>query len=313
MRIIIWDVECLSNCFLVVLKNVNSGKKLTLEISERKNDKDQIIKIFTHPEMLFVGMNSLDYDGCLMSYLIMNSHLAWDVLCQELKKLSDGIIKEKKYYYKYKYANLFKQIDLMRMHFSKDLRVSLKELQVSMNYPNVLEMTIDWDLPIPVDRIDELIYYCDNDVESTFWVYERSLEDLKFRQEIQNEWGIECYSKDGMTIGVDILKEEFKRAFDWEEEDFKTMGTKRERIELKDVVLPFIKYDDPVLQDLLEKIKGDVLTEGKSFSYQVEIGGLVCTIGKGGIHSKNESMIYDATKGGFFIIDGDIDLILWVN
>lgn len=313
MKIVIYDVECLNNCFLLVLKNVHTNKKIVLEISERKDDRQKIINIFQNKEIIFVGINVIDYDGCLISYLLLNPHLSQQELCVQLKNLSDSIIKEKKYHYKYRNSKLFFQIDLMRMLFSKELRVSLKELQVSMNYPNVLEMTIDWDLPIEVERIDELIYYCDNDVDSTHWVYERCVEDLKFRKEIQDEWGIECYSKDGMTIGVDILKEEFKRAFHWKEEHFKEMGTKRESIKLKDIVLPFIKYDTPILQDLLEKIKKDVLTEGKTFSYQVEIGGLLFTIGKGGIHSKNESMIYDATKGDFIIIDGDIDLILWVN
>jgi hypothetical protein len=191
------------------------------------------------------------------------------------------------------------------MLFSKELRVSLKELQVSMSYPNVLEMDIDWDAPIDISLIDDLITYCWNDVDSTEWVYDRCKDDLKFRSEINKEWGIDCFSSDGMTLGVQILKEEFKTALGLEEEDFKRMGTKRESIVLNEIVLPFIKYESKELQELLTQIKGQTLTGDAKFSYKVIYDDLEYTIGRGGIHSVNTPTLY--IPEDYLIIDGDVD------
>lgn len=306
MKKIIFDVECLKNCFIICLKNIDTGKKVVLEISERRNDAKNFKEIFNHNERVFFGFNCMDYDSLMVNYVLSNENLSWDILCSKLKELNDKLIVEKISNYRLKYANNFQQIDLLRMLFSKDLRVSLKELQVSMNYPNVLEMDIDWSLPIPKDKIDKLISYCWNDVDSTEWVYDRCKDDLKFRAEINNEWGIDCYSSDGMTLGVQILKEEFKKALNLTDEDFKTMGTKRDSIVLNDIVLPFIKYETSELQDLLKTIKSQTLSGDAKFSYKVTYDDLEYTIGKGGIHSKNLPTIFDS-RDGYYIIDADVD------
>lgn len=305
MKKIIFDVECLENCFIVCLKNIDSGKRLALEISERKNEAKQFKNIFNLDNKIFFGFNNMDYDSPLVNFVLKNESLNWDVLCLKLKEISDKMIKDKVINYRLKYANNFQQIDLLRMLFSKELRVSLKELQVSMNYPNVLEMDVDWDAPIDVSLIDDLISYCWNDVDSTEWVYDRCKEDLKFRSEINKEWGIDCFSSDGMTLGVQILKEEFKTALGLEEEDFKKMGTKRESIVLNEIILPFIKYESKELQELLTQIKGQVLTGDAKFSYKVVYDDLEYTIGRGGIHSVNTPTLY--IPEDYLIIDGDVD------
>lgn len=305
MKKIIFDIECLCNCFIVCLKNIDTSKKIILEISERKNDAFRFKDIFNNEERVFIGFNNLDYDGVLINFILKNNHLSWDKLTKELKTISDVMIKEKKINYRLRNAKNFEQIDLLRMLFSKELRVSLKELQVSMGYPNVLEFEVDWDASLDVDFIDKLIEYCWNDVDSTEWVYDRCKEDLKFRQEIETEWGIDCYSEDGMTLGVHILKEEFKMALDLDESDFKTMGTKRESIVLKDVILPFIHYETKELQDFLDSIKLQTLTGDAKFSYTLMYDDLEYTIGRGGIHSKNYPFYYNPKD--YYIIDGDVD------
>jgi len=305
MKKIIFDIECLRNCFIICLKNIDTGKKMCLEISSRRNDAKQFKKIFNNDSRIFFGFNNIDYDSPLVTYVLQNENLPWDTLTQKLKELSDKTIKEKQINYRLKYANLFKQIDLQRMLFSKQLRVSLKELQVSMNYPNVLEMIIDWDADISEDRIPELIIYCHNDVDSTEWVYDRCKDALKFRQEVYNEWGVDCFSSDDMTLGVQIIKKEYMVAQNLEEQDFKNMGTKRDNIVLKDIILPFISYNSKELQDLLENVKNTTLSSTGEFTYKVVFDELEYSIGKGGIHSKNYPTIF--RNENYYIIDGDVD------
>ena len=70
-----------------------------------------------------ITYNGIDYDGVLINFILMNSNLFWEKLVAELKRISDEIINEKKYFFKYRHDNFFNQIDLLRMLFSKELRV----------------------------------------------------------------------------------------------------------------------------------------------------------------------------------------------
>ena len=237
----------------------------------------------------------------------MNSSLSWDKLTLELKRISDEIINEKKYFFKYRNNNFFDQIDLLRMLYSKELRVGLKEMQVSMFYPNVLEMDIDWNLPISVDKIDDLIYYCWNDVDSTEWVYLRSLDGLSLRQDIEKEFGLNCYSQDGMTLGVNILAKEYCDAVGLSVEDLKNLGTPRESMDLKDIILPWIEFSTPELQSFLDELKTKTIVNTKGdLSFEVTFDGMVYGIGTGGIHSRNKPTIYD-TDDEYDLVDGDVD------
>ena len=54
------------------------------------------------------------------------------------------------------------------MLYSKALRVSLKEMQVTMMYKNVQEFNCDWQSPLTLQEIDDMINYNINDVLSTY-------------------------------------------------------------------------------------------------------------------------------------------------
>lgn len=313
MEKIIYDIECLENCFIVNLKNIDTKQKLTLEISERRNDALEFPKIFNNNNKIFFGYNCIDYDGILVAYVLTNISKEPKELTKELKVISDKVINEKVNYFKLKYHKYFYQIDLLRLLFSKELRVSLKELQVSMFYPNVLEMDVDWDKPIPVEDIDRLIHYCWNDVDSTEQVYLRCVKDLELRKEIESVWGIDCYSQDGMTLGVNILAKEYCDATGLTVADLKELGTPRGEMFLKDIILPWISYDTPELQDFLNMLKGKSIVNTKGdLAFEVEFDDMVYGIGTGGIHSRNKPTIYE-TNDEYDLEDADVDLTQWVN
>ena len=307
MKKIIFDIECLSNCFIVNLKNIDTKHKVTLEISSRKDDRERFQTIFLSEDRVFIGYNNIDYDGPLIAFILMNAKMEKSKLLLELKKMSDGMINEKKTYFKYKYHQLFKQIDLLRHLFSKELRVSLKEMQVSMFYPNVLEMEIDWDQPIDEDKIDKLIYYCWNDVDSTEWVYLRSLESLNLRKEVEQIWGIDSYSQDGMTLGVNILAKEYCDATGLTLKELEQLGTPRGEMKLSEIILPWISFETDELKNFLSDLKTKSIVNTKGdLAFEVEFDGMTYGIGTGGIHSRNKPTIYE-TNDEYDLEDSDVD------
>ena len=95
------------------------------------------------------------------------------------------------------------------MMFSNKLRVGLKELQVTMQYPNVQEYEGDFDQFLPEKEIDNVLIYNLNDVDSTLELLNRCKKDIDLRLSIEDEYGIKALSKDGVNLGMEILKQRY--------------------------------------------------------------------------------------------------------
>jgi len=103
----------------------------------------------------------------------------------------------------------FDTLDLLTMMFSNKLRVGLKELQVTMQYPNVQEYDGDFNEYIPEKEIDNAISYCFNDNNSTEELLNRLQKDIELRLSIEKEYGIKALNKDGVNLGMEILKQRY--------------------------------------------------------------------------------------------------------
>ena len=108
----------------------------------------------------------------------------------------------------------------------------------------------------------------------------------------EDEYRINCLSKDGVNIGMEILKQKYleKTGLQWEQ--IRDLRSPMEYIPLKDVILPKISYTTPILQDLLKRLKMAVVSPGrKGLEEQFIFDGVKISVGVGGIHSKNTAEI----------------------
>jgi hypothetical protein len=314
-KLAVFDIEVLRNCFLCCYLVVNTGEVKTIEISDRKNEIREILKLFMSGQYIFVGYNNSGYDTPIINYILKNYHSllgkeAYQI-CAELQKMSSQIINgEEISWIKYKYANYFKQIDLLTMLFSKALRVSLKEMQVTMCFPNVQEMECDWNADLPVEEIDALIGYCHNDVLSTTALLKLCKSELQLRKEIQGEYNIDCLSKDGVGLGAELLKIEYCKISGENRRDMKPRDLPDQKLKLSECIAGNIKYNSPILNKALEVIKDSYINIGKGvkseFAYQTIYDGVKFNYGLGGMHSVNNKEIH-REDDDFVIIDADVD------
>lgn len=292
-----FDVEVLRNCFLCTTYHTETNEINTFELSERKNDLQKLIEFFTTNDFYFVGYNCIHYDTPILNYIITkfkDNQYSTMVMCNSIYNLSQIIIsnEDTERWKPFKYANIYSHIDLMTMMYSKALRVSLKALQVTMNYKNVQEMDIDWSKNIDITNIDALIGYNINDVLSTAELLNRCEKDLHLRLDIEKEYKIKCLSKDGVGIGVKLLAKRYLQATKQKWEDIENLRSPMDYIPLKDVILPQIQYDTPILQDILNELKASVVSPGrKGLNKQFILNGRKISIGVGGIHSINKPEI----------------------
>lgn len=294
----VYDIEVFKNVFHCTLLNTETEKLHKFECSIRKNEIEEMCKFFLQPNICLVGYNNIHYDNPIINYCIeyfSNSSYTYEKICNSIFNLSKVITQDGDNidrWKRWKYANNFYTLDLLTMLYSKALRVSLKEMQVTMMYKNVQEFNCDWQLPLATDEIDSMIEYNINDVMSTYELLKRCEKDIKLRLDIEDQYNIECFSKDGVNTGMQILAEEYMRKTNITWSELKDLRSPADTINLNEIILPFIKYDTKILQDLLNEMKTLTVSPGrKGYEKKLLLNDRVVSIGVGGIHTINESEI----------------------
>ena len=150
----VYDIEVFKNVFHCTIFDTETEELHKFECSIRKNNIDDMCKFFMYKDVYFVGYNNIHYDNPIINYCIeffSNSSYTYDRICESIFNLSCTITSDKDSldkWKRWKYANNFLTLDLLTMYYSTALRVSLKEMQVTMMYKNVQEFNCDWQAPL---------------------------------------------------------------------------------------------------------------------------------------------------------------------
>lgn len=314
----VYDIEVFQNIFHCSVKNTETNDIYKFEISERKNQLRELVKFFKQVDkyitwgdyyttniniptnIIFCGYNNLHYDNPIINYIIEyeDKLMQYNIptICSSIFNLSKTITTSSEdnidAWKHWKYQIWFDTFDILTMLYSNKLRVGLKEIQVTMQYPNVQEFVCDWTKPLPLEDFDSMIDYNINDIESTSELLNRCKKDVNLRIAIEDEYGVRVLSKDGVNIGMKILTQKYleKTGLTWQ--DIKDLRSPMSVIPLKDVILPFIKYDSPILQRVLDDMKNQIVSPGrKGYENKFVFNNLRYSVGVGGIHSVNSPEI----------------------
>lgn len=328
----VYDIEVFPNVFHCTVKNTETGELHKFEISCRSNQLDELVEFFhtintNHTfgdlyttdiqfktDKLFCGYNNLHYDNAIINYIIdyynTMKYKGYRTICKSIfnlsKVITDSSEDDINAWKKWKYMVCFDSFDLLTMLYSNKLRVNLKEIQVTMQYKNVQEFVTDWQADLPESQIDSMIEYNINDVNSTEELLNRCKKDIDLRIAIEDEYGVRVLSKDGVNIGMKILTQKYleKTGLTWW--DIKDLRSPMSVIPLNDVILPFIKYDSPILQRVLDDMKNQIVSPGrKGYENKFVFEGLQYSVGVGGIHSVNKPEII-IPKEDELLIDIDV-------
>jgi hypothetical protein len=314
----VYDIEVFQNIFHCSVKNTETNDIYKFEISERKNQLRELVKFFKQVDkyitwgdyyttniniptnIIFCGYNNLHYDNPIINYIIEyeDKLMQYNIptICSSIFNLSKTITASSEdnidAWKHWKYQIWFDTFDILTMLYSNKLRVGLKEIQVTMQYPNVQEFVCDWTKPLPLEDFDSMIDYNINDIESTSELLNRCKKDVDLRITIEDEYGVRVLSKDSVNIGMKILTQKYleKTGLTWW--DIKDLRSPMSVIPLKDVILPFIKYDSPILQRVLDDMKNQIVSPGrKGYENKFVFNNLRYSVGVGGIHSVNSPEI----------------------
>ena len=307
----LYDIEVFPNCFHCLVSDSESHKKYKFEISNRKNQLEELIDFFyfKRVEHIMCGYNNHHYDDIVINYMIFfrNTMKRFDYLkiCNSLYYLSKAIIESEKTenidkIKQYKYANYFYSFDLMTMLYSAAKQKSLKEVEILLGMDNVQEFEAGFDQRLLDSEIDDMIKYNENDVDATELLLNTVKDEVDLRLEVEKEWGFDALSMSNIRIGEEILlrQSNLKGAA---LEEAKSKIRRVAKIENKDIILPFIQYSNPKLKEVLLDVKNATCypcksdKKQKNYEKKFVLSNTCYSIGEGGIHTINEPRIFKPT------------------
>lgn len=315
----VMDYETLCNCFVGCFVHYTTGETKIFVVHQLRNDFNELVEFLEHNSKnneWHISYNGLAFDSQITHYILqykepLKKHggetiarLLYDYAQKTIKKHDD---KEFVDYPSWKMS--IRQIDLFKMnHWDNPAKSSsLKWIQYSMDWDNVLEMPIHHTTTITtLEQIDEIVRYCINDVLSTKKIMELVKDQIALRQSLTKEYNIDLYSASEPRISKELFSYFLTKKLNWEKQELRMMRTKRNEIILNDCILPQINFNTSTFQSVLDYFKSKVITHTKgTLNYSIEHKGVITDYGLGGIHGATKPGVYEA-KQGWIIMTSDV-------
>jgi hypothetical protein len=294
-----YDIEDYKNFFCATFLDLYSDTRHQFIIDDYV-DQSREMKEFIKGKWL-IGYNSKHFDNVIINYItkLDKAPHVRDIydFVQKIIQLKDteALYKHTR---AYKYNDSYQSIDLMTMLFSKALRVSLKVMEVNINFDNVQELPYPYDAVLTAEQKLVVLEYNLNDCRATKEVALKSMNDIKLRHKVKEEYGIDAYSLDGVRTAVTYLSKEYCLLKGIDLKEFMNQRYPFETIHVKDIIHPFISFTTPQFKKVLEYYESFVVHGKDSYpSYEVMFNGVLYQLGSGGIHSIHNPEVVTVPKG----------------
>lgn len=320
----VYDCECLPNVFTLHAEALHSDVASTWEISQYRDDRQSLREWFNwlnQTQTPMIGFYSIQYDYPLIHYLWTNPQATYADLyakSQELIKSDDQFA-----HTIWDRDRFAPQIDLFKIHHfdNKAKRTSLKALQCNMRWPNVRESKLPFDVPVQYADIDgELIPYNKSDTASTKRFAHISMKAIEFRIGLIEQFGLDVMNYSDVKIGAKIFEQKLGEdiCYDRSSGRKQPRQTVRRSIPLANIIFPYIRFQNPEFNRVLEWMRAQTLTpddlddpdapiktKGVFKGLVANVGGLDFHFGTGGMHASVEPQRVIATDE-WFIRDIDV-------
>ena len=202
------DVECFSNWFLVGITDRSSGARWDFHAMPHHPldlaGVEALLRYYTT-----VTFNGEHYD-LLMVTAALNGYSV-----EQLKWLNDQIIKggkrswENRREFKLYAPDYIDHVDLMEV--LPGVAIGLKVYAGRAHAPLMLDSPVNFDLPIPYEKIPHETYYCQNDREVTGLLREQANDRLQLRIALSAKYGVDLRSKSDAQIAEAVVLAEWRR------------------------------------------------------------------------------------------------------
>jgi hypothetical protein len=310
------DFETHPNFTLLVAEETRTTNRRLFEISYWKNDFADLANFLwtaVKQAEVHIGFNNLAFDAQVEEFILCNSSslkkesgeqcaLKIYEFVQHLIELSSS-----NQFLPYAPWNIrIKNVDMYKLNGwdGASKRSSLKYIQFSMDWEDIVEMPVEHDTLIREREVaDAIIAYCINDVRSTKEVYMRSLPEVKMRKQLDDLFfegkGV-IYSHSRTALGKEIFLDKIATAMNVEKRELRKMQTWRTEVELKYAILPQLTFLTKECTGVLEMFKRktvDPLNMKGAFAHSMRFRGMKISYGVGGVHGAAPNGHYKSGNG----------------
>lgn len=303
------DIESYPNYFLVKFRNENDGKYIKFEMINgvKQLDCEGIKKILRRCEIF--TYNGLHYDIPILQYA-----LQYDCTTEDLKELSNELIKTKitawKFQEKYELEDI-KGITHVDIKPLCPVGTSLKLCGARLHCKKLQELPYPEETVLTDKQISNVDTYNDNDLDVTSLLKDNLTEEIELRRMLSKRYDIDLMSKSDAQIAEGIIKTEVFNRTDKYIKKQKDLHMIKFLYQMPD----FISFVNPKLNEVLDILKNNEfiakpvvkgIKAPKEFEgCTVKIGNTTYQMGIGGLHSK-EKLAYHLSDDEYDLWDWDV-------
>ena len=307
----VMDYETLCSCFIAVFEGVKSEEPIIFTIHESKNE---ILELVTFLERNIaydewhVSFNGIGFDSQITEHILRNKEQlleqSGDTIARFIYRKAQDVINRSNNgeFQEYSPRDLsIRQLDVFKLnHWDNNAkRSSLKWIQYTMDWHNIIDMPIHHTTEVTTEQIPEIIRYCINDVKSTKQIMFLCKDQIDLRRQLTDEYGIDLYSASEPRISKELFLLFLSKQTGIKKYELRQMRTNRLKITVRDIILPYIEFKTATFQNLLKKFQDVVIYPGETkggFKYSVRYKGVQTDFGLGGVHGARSTKVYEANQ-----------------
>ena len=317
----VMDMETLKNCTTLCAEHFKTSERREFVIHKSRNDIvaliDFLIACVENGEW-HVSFNGLGFDAQITEHILRHAKALVDgdpefIANFIYEKAQDIILRQDQgEWQEYSEKEIqIRQVDVYKLnHWDNHAkRSSLKWIQYSMDWHNMQEMPIHHSTYVNTeDQIHMILTYCWNDVTSTKKIMQLSSGLISLRRSLTAEYGINLYSASEPKISKELFLLFLSQRTGIKKWDLKQLRTNRTQILVKDIILPYVKFQTKPFKDLLEAFQDLTIYPNitkKGFKHVVDYKQVKTVYGLGGLHGATKPGVYK-TGDGMIVVTSDV-------
>jgi hypothetical protein len=313
----IYDIETFPNVFTLAVEHAEAPLTWLFEISNWRNDSKEIVAFLQHlknTNARMVGFNNLGFDYPVLHTLIRMGKSDAYTLYQKAQAIIDAEDNDKWAHLVNPTDRYVEQIDLYKIHHfdNKARTTSLKSLEFNMRSDTIEDLPFAIGTSLTREQVEVLKQYNQHDVKETKKFMHVTLDMLNFREKLctlypGKDWINYNDTKIGKEFFIMKLEEAGVACYDYSNNGRTPRQTKRPVIHLKNAILPWIRFDQPEFNRVLNWLKAQSITETKGVFNDLTavVNGFTFVFGLGGIHGSLESTVVHSDDK-YVIVDLDV-------
>lgn len=317
----IWfnDIEVFPNYSLFIFENKDTYEQVIIEIHDKDNgDLAQFLGTKINGKSIkIIGYNCIHYDGQVMEFVIKNPRCS----VGDIKEFNDKIIKSKEKYPPYKKLT-YQYLDLMEINnfgpFSAK-STSLKQLAFFYRDKSIRDSPLGFEEMVKDSDKEEIVKYCLKDIEDTRKTYNYAIDIIILRMDLGEVENLDFINDSEVTLAKKYFINTVSKLTGESPQEIKAKKTYRDKVVVKDIILPYIKFNSSEFNKIKEFYEGITLyptitskinPNKKCISLQKAIEKVVTirdteyVYAGGGLHGCYKSGVYKSTEDTIIL---DID------